>query len=101
MGIELHKYKSSPAVSATQALPLKKGITDLLNRDLHLFKRKLNDKQREAFYSELSTLLISGVDIRSSLDLLENEQPKKEHKKCISQLKDNVVKGMSLSTAME
>ncbi|MFI5204273.1 MAG: type II secretion system F family protein, partial [Flavobacteriales bacterium] len=103
MSIDLTKYKTAAVstVSVKKPEQKEKGLLDFLNRDISFFKRKLNDKQKENIYSELNTLLTSGVDIRSSLDLLEEEQQKKDVKRIITKLKSDVIKGMSLSGAME
>ena len=45
-----------------------------LNKDISLGSKQLNDKKKEGFYNELTLLLDAGVDIKSSLELIESEQ---------------------------
>lgn len=73
---------------------------DFLNRDISLFGRGLGDKAKERFYSELNILFSAGVDIRSALELIEEEQIKKADKLLFGKIKDFILKGGSLSEAL-
>ena len=42
-----------------------KNIFDFLNKDIKLFGNGLSDKTKEAFFHELSILLIAGIDIKT------------------------------------
>ena len=75
--------------------------TSFLNREIKLFKSRLPDRIKEGFYLELNTLLSSGVDIRSALDLLADEQTKPAHKTLIKSIHDSIVEGASLSDALK
>jgi len=70
-----------------------------LNKDIKLGGNKLNDRKKERFYSELETLLKAGVDIRSALALIEEEQKKKDipHYRLI---REKVTEGAGLSEAL-
>jgi len=72
-----------------------------LNKEIKLFGPKFADKAKEAFYSQLGIMVQEGVDIRASLDLLEHEQRKKEHKAIVQGIRDALVGGMPLSEAMQ
>ena len=72
-----------------------------LNKEISLFGPKFNDKAKEAFYNQLGIMVQEGVDIRASLDLLEQEQRKKEHKAIVQSVRDHLVQGMPLSEAMQ
>lgn len=78
-----------------------KSAFDFLNKDIKLFGSAFSDKKKEAFYSELSILFTAGVDIRSSLELIEEEQLKEKDKQLFAKIKDAVIAGSSLSKAME
>jgi type IV pilus assembly protein PilC len=77
------------------------GIWGLLNKDIRLFGSALPDKIKESFYLELGTLLAAGMDIRASLELIRNEQPKKKYREFFDVLLKRVVAGMTLSSAMK
>lgn len=60
----------------------------------------LNDKRREAFYNEFSSLLTSGIDMRRTIQLIIDEQEHAGTKAIIDELKNKLVLGASLSEAM-
>jgi type IV pilus assembly protein PilC len=100
-GIEVKKIKSA---KSSRALKQQEEATDIfafLNKDIKLFPPRFNDKQKEAFYIELSIMISAGVDIRASLDLAESEQNNAQAKSIIKQIKENVIQGASLSEAMQ
>ena len=45
-------------------------ISQILNYDIKLFGKSFSDKKKEKFYSQLHLLTMTGVDLRSSLELL-------------------------------
>src|SRR4051812_34505678 len=77
------------------------GAFDFLNKDIKFFDSGFNDKKKERFYSELCILFNSGVDIRSALELIEEEQLKEKDKIIFSKIKEAIVAGASLSKAVE
>jgi len=79
----------------------KGGLEKLLSTEIKLFPVKFTDKNREAFYLELSTLLTSGLDIKSALELIEEEQIKPRHAEIIREVKDNLINGDALWEAMQ
>lgn len=72
----------------------------LLNREI-TFSRALNDKFKASFFTELSNLLSSGIDIRRSLQLLIEEQTKDRIKKVIEEIQKDVIGGYALFEALE
>jgi type IV pilus assembly protein PilC len=77
------------------------NIERILNTEINLFAKGFSDKNKEAFYLELSTLLTAGLDIKTSLELIESEQTNPKHAKLIVQLRDDLVNGASLWEAMK
>lgn len=76
------------------------SIKEMLNKDVLSFNTKLKDKDKERFYSELNILLSSGIDIRTALEIIVEEQSKKADKVFFEQVKDAIIKGSSFSTAL-
>lgn len=70
-----------------------------LNKDIKLLNRKISDKKKENFYCELGILLSSGIDIKTSLEIIVKEQKKDSEKKLFAKIHDDVVSGTSLSQA--
>ncbi len=94
MSIDVSKYRVATASAKSEATPW-------WNRDISLGTGKLNNKKKERLYSELHALLMAGVDVRSALELLEQEQTKKGDRELLQGIKEAVVKGAGLSLAME
>ncbi len=99
MQIDISKYKAAEQFSSSKKEE-KYFILDFLNKDIHLFGKKFSDKKKERFYSDLSILLSAGVDIKTTLELIIEEQTKAKDKQLYERIKDDVISGKSLSEAM-
>ena len=97
MGIDLNKISSSKKASTTKD----GGVMAFLNKDISLGSKQLNDKKKEGFYNELTLLLDAGVDIKSSLELIESEQVKKQDKELFAEIRRQVISGKGMSEAMK
>jgi len=75
-------------------------IDRILNTDIKLFSKGFTDKSKEAFYLELSTLLNAGLDIKTSLELIETEQADPKQRDLIAQVRTALINGDSLWEAM-
>lgn len=96
--IDLNKInKTKSAVKAGS----QKSAFDFLNKDIKLFGAGFNDKKKERFYSELYILFSAGVDIRSALELIEEEQTKEKERILFSSIKESIIAGNSLSKALQ
>lgn len=73
------------------------SITALLTKDISFSSGQLPDKRKEAFYLEFSTLLQSGIDIKTALELILVEQEKASDKVLFNEIKKRVIEGSSLS----
>ena len=78
-----------------------KSLSDILNTDIKLFGPAYPDKKKESFYMELSILLSAGVDIKNALELIAEDQVKRKDKELVSSIKEQVVRGMSLSETLK
>src|SRR5690606_26084575 len=99
-GIKIDRLSIEPRMNKPQASAERspKGtVWDFLNRDIALFAT-VGDKDKEAFYRQLATLLDAGMDLKSALDLLIGQQ-KGKFKPILSQLKTELVEGSALSAS--
>lgn len=76
-------------------------VKQLMSKDISLGSSKLNDKKKTNFYNDLYILLSSGIDLRSTLDLMCEEVTQKEEKKVYEAIRKSVLEGNSLSDAIE
>lgn len=72
-----------------------------LNREIKFLTPGISQKERESFYHELYNLVSAGLDIRSSLELIEKQQNKRKLKEIIGNISEALVGGDSLSDAMK
>ncbi|MBS1520713.1 MAG: type II secretion system F family protein [Bacteroidetes bacterium] len=97
--IDLSRYdnkKKSPSVKKAE----EGGLIAFLNKDISFGNNKLNDKKKEAFYLELSSLLQAGINLKSSLELITADQEKEKDRSLFTQIQADVLKGSSLSVAV-
>jgi len=95
--IDLNKISSAKKAPTTK----NGGVMSFLNKDISLGSKQLNDKKKEGFYNELALLLDAGVDIKSSLELIESEQVKKQDKELFAEIRRQVISGKGMSEAMK
>lgn len=100
MSINLAQIKNSNRVLA--------GGNNKSNRQRSMFWQKdfrfgkvVNDKRKEAFYSELVILITSGLDLKASLDILVKEQKANKLQKVYQSVSDKILHGASFSEAIE
>lgn len=96
MSIDVGKYQNAAALKSPS-----NSRVPWWQRDIKLPGQGWNDRKKERLYSELLTLLQSGIDLRSALELLAEEQQKPAEAAFYQQLCDNVIDGQSLSDALE
>jgi type IV pilus assembly protein PilC len=79
----------------------KGGKFDFLHKEISLSSSGPGDKSREEFYRELGMLLSSGVDVRSALELIVEEQKEKSLEKTLyGGITKSIIQGSSFSEAM-
>jgi type IV pilus assembly protein PilC len=74
---------------------------NILTKDFQLFGNKFSDKNKEHFYSSISTLLSSGLDLYRALEIVLEETDNKSKSKIIAKLLEHIQKGKTLSEAMQ
>ncbi|MCT1526447.1 type II secretion system F family protein [Sphingobacterium hotanense] len=72
-----------------------------MNSDISFGNRQLTDKKKEEFYLEFSTLLLSGIDIRTAFDLILVDQKKGKRSNIFELIRNDVILGASLSQGIE
>ncbi|MBS1509226.1 MAG: type II secretion system F family protein [Bacteroidetes bacterium] len=98
-GISLEKINQQQKPSKTEDKK-PKDFFSFLNKDIQLFGNEIGDKVRESFYLEMSMLLSAGIDIRNVLELILSEKQKKNIKSVFEKIKEDIIKGSSLSEAL-
>lgn len=99
--IDISKYKKKPDQPSPREK--KEGTGDILaflNKDISFGNGQLPDKKKEEFYVEFSTLLLSGVDLKTAFDLILLDQKNSKDNKLFQEIKANVLIGDSLSDAI-
>lgn len=99
MAIDLGNISPQPKPAATAGRKQSK-LTELLSRDIQ-FSTGLSDKKKERFYSGLAILFSSGVDIRTVLDLIEDEQTGKADRALFGRIRKHIMQGGTFSSAMQ
>jgi len=94
---ELAKSKSQASVTQTSLFD---DIGAFLSKDISFTKPKMSDKRKEFFYSELKILLSSGVDIKTSIEIVEEQCTKKSDTELYAGIKQRIIDGASLSEAV-
>lgn len=70
------------------------GFSDLLQQEISFNGGKWNTKKKEQFFTELSVLFMSGIDLRQSLELLSEENKTKKESSFFKAVYDDVVNGI-------
>jgi len=97
VSINLNQYKKT--INKTSSKPLNNNFIAFLNQDISFGNNRLNNKKKEQFYTDLSTLLNAGLDLNTSLKLLAEEQQKEDN--VFSKINKSILVGKPLSIAMQ
>jgi len=102
VSIKIEDLQQRPLPYSSQAEKKKsrEQSSNIWNKEITLLGKKLTDKKKEAFYSELFALLSSGVDIKSSLEIVVEEQKKQRDKEIYTDILNKVLLGATLSEAI-
>ena len=99
MAIKLNKYQQPNRKKKKLEDNSSNGLVDFLNKDISLGGNRFNNKKKEQFYNDLSTLLNAGLDLNSALQLLSEEHDKEDN--IFAQINKNVLVGKTLALSME
>lgn len=85
--------------------PVQKGrdgdLFAFLNKDISFGSKQVSDKKKEGLYVELSTLLLSGIDLRTSLELILVDQENAKDKALFEGIRQRILSGAALSEALK
>lgn len=88
-------------VKAVKPKKEEKGdLQSLLQKDIFVFGKGWPDKKKEAFYLELHILLSAGVDVKSALEIIEDEFTSKKDQELVTKVKEGLISGKNLSEAL-
>lgn len=76
------------------------NIKEFLNKDIS-FGNGFDDRIKSRFYIDFHYLLLAGMDISTSLDILQPDHSNKKQSTVISALAERIRSGSSLSESME
>lgn len=99
--IDLNKIKSEATkADIDREYPCRFQLIEFLSKDINFGNKALSDRKKESFYSELAILLSSGIDLRTSLEIIIEEQAKEKDKLLFRVTYNEIIKGKSLSEAL-
>lgn len=97
--ININRYQQAKKPDSQKTAPT--GIIELLNKDISFGSKELADKKKEYLYLELSSLLIAGINLKSSLELITADQEKEKDKLLFGTILSEVTNGSSLSGSLK
>lgn len=97
MGIDVSKVNRVP-VSKKSNTTSSSG--NFFSKEIS-FSKKVGAKEKEVLYKDLATLLNAGVDFKTALDILANQQKKEYLRELILEIKTKIVRGKSFYEALE
>ena len=95
MAIDISKINSNKKENAD-----KRSVNSFLNKDIS-FNNKLKAKDKQAIYKDLSVLLAAGVDFKTALEILSNQQKKEFIKNLLLNIQEEVISGKNFHEALE
>lgn len=102
--LDLSRYQpkpgKKPVAPTEEGSSLSEKLSDTLSKDIAFFDKKFGQTQKEAFYSELGLLLSSGIDIKTALEIIEDQMKVKKHREIIVQIKDDIISGNAVWEAI-
>ena len=94
--ISRYKKKEQPKSKKDSA-----DLWSILNTDISFGSKQVSDKKKESLYIELSTLLLSGIDLRTALELILVDQEQAKDKALFDGIRLRILSGLALSQALK
>jgi type IV pilus assembly protein PilC len=95
--IDISRYQKK---KQPKGKPEGKDVFAFLNKDISFGSKQVSDKKKEGLYVELSTLLLSGIDLRTSLELILVDQEQAKDKALFEGIRQRILSGLALSEAL-
>jgi type IV pilus assembly protein PilC len=99
--IDISRYPKKKPSAVKQSTGDGSSILAYLNKDISFGSKQVADKKKEGFYLELSTLLLSGIDLRTALELILVDQDTAKDKDLFESIRKNILTGYALSDALK
>ena len=96
--IESHIATKVDTVKGIEAKTQKKE--QFWNKELS-FVNSFGDKKKERFYLDLRVLLVAGVDLKSAIEIIIEEQQKDKEKLIFEAIYNDIIKGKPLADALK
>jgi type IV pilus assembly protein PilC len=80
--------------------PTKESLFDFMGKELSFGDGQLPDKKKEAFYNELGTLISSGINLKTALELTSSSYTRKADITLFASIQQEVINGKSLSSTL-
>ncbi len=96
--IDISNYQQKKKVKEPAAAV---HILAFMSKDLSFGDGQLADKKKEAFYNELSTLINSGIDIKTALELTASSFTQEKDISLFAAIQKEVIEGKSLSETLQ
>jgi type IV pilus assembly protein PilC len=96
--IDVSRFQKKKSV---RILKEETNFISFFNKEINFNNGQLSDKKKEGLYMELSTLLLSGIDLRSALDLTVLDQEVTSDKELFGNIRGQVLAGLALSDAIK
>ncbi len=100
-GINIKQHRQRSLKHSAKKKDTGFSIEAILSKEISFGSNSFSDSKKEKFYSELNILLSSGLDLRSALELIENEQENQKEKDFFNEIKTNIISGKSLFEATQ
>lgn len=97
MSIKLENYNKKRNNKETEK---SSGLIELLNKDISFGGSKFDDKKKAQFYNDMFTLLDAGLNLNSTLQILDEESVKQKVN-IYGDLKEGILIGKPLSGVMK
>ncbi|RQO69382.1 type II secretion system F family protein [Pedobacter sp. KBW06] len=96
--IDISQYQKKKRPNAK---PDTDNLFAFLNKDISFGSNQVSDKKKESLYVELSTLLLSGIDLRTALELILVDQEQAKDKVLFEGISAKILSGLALSEALK
>ncbi|NQX41308.1 type IV pilus assembly protein PilC [Pedobacter steynii] len=96
--IDISQYQKK---KRPDAKPEGNDLFAFLNKDISFGSKQVPDKKKESLYVELSTLLLSGIDLRTALELILVDQEQAKDKVLFEGIRARILSGLALSEALK